>query len=324
MIPLLPREQKKQAQSLLHSQGQSTKQLVLIHTGVVVLLSLFSSGLNLYLDDQIGATGGLSGLGLRSVLQTIQTIAQYAITLFSPFWSAGFLAAALAWADGKTATGKTLLSGFRRFSSILNLQILRSLLYLALCLATGYIAGLLFTMTPYAAPLLALLEPAVTSGILDLTLIDSAALLQAYTPFLLLWLVILIPVALFFFYSLRLSLYLIVDHPRMGAMRAMAASVQAMRGQKKQMLRLDLSYLWYYILEAALLIVCYLDLILPLMGITLPANPTVLFFVFLGLYGVLQLCLHLWKKPEVDTTYALVYRKIIQANLSFPSVPTQE
>ena len=110
---------KSQARERLRDNGANARKLVLIHTGVVVLLSLISSGLNIYLDDQIGATGGLSGLGTRSILQTIQTMLQYITTLFSPFWTVGFLTVAMIWAADRqpqtTASAASLLSSAMSF-----------------------------------------------------------------------------------------------------------------------------------------------------------------------------------------------------------------
>ena len=63
------------------------RRLVLLYCGVIALLTLGSNGLHLYLDNHIGETGGLSGLGTRSVLQTVQELLTYLNFLFSPFWT---------------------------------------------------------------------------------------------------------------------------------------------------------------------------------------------------------------------------------------------
>lgn len=313
MVSFTPRGLKSQTRVRLQRNGRNARQLVLLHTGVVVLFSLISSGLNIYLDEQISTTGGLSGLGARSVLQTIQTIVQYASTLFSPFWSAGFLFAALIWAADRKPQTRDLLYGFRRFSSLLSYELWLSLVSFFLMMGTGYASGLLFSLTPFSDPLVELIEPIIASGTLDLSLVAMDELVSAYIPFIVIWMLVFIPVITVFLYSLRLSKYLILDHPGMSAMRAMSASAVAMKGKKIQLFKLDLSFWWYYALEAILVVVCYLDVILPLLGITLPFNPTVGYFVFLALYGVLQLVLHLWKKPEVEVTYALAYRFITQS-----------
>lgn len=308
MTSFTPKGLKTRARECLRNFGSNAHQLILIHTGVVVLLSLISSGLHFYLDNQISSTGGLSGLSTRSFLQTLQTLMQYATTLFTPFWSAGFLTVAMLWSSERRAENKDLLHGFRRFGSIISYEFLLSILTVFLMLGTGYGAGILFSMTPYADTLMDLISPILSSGTMDLSLIPADALLPAYLPFLFIWSLIAIPVLTFFFYSIRFALYLILDHPQIGAMRAMAVSAAVLRGKKMQLFRLDLSFWWFYAMEALLLIVCYLDMILPALGISLPFSSTAGYFIFLALYGILQLLLHLWKKPEIETAYALAYR----------------
>lgn len=311
MIDFTPRGLKQQSQERLRGMESDARRLVLIHTGVIVLLSLLSSGLNMYLDYQIGDTGGLSGLGARSFLQTLQTVLQYAITLFTPFWSAGFLWVSLRFANGQRPGEKDLLSGFKRFSSILSYQILLMLLYFALAMACAYITSILYSMTSFADPVAELLEPMVASGSIDMSAIPAEALLSAYVPMLVIYCVVLLPVLVFFTYSLRLSEYFIMDQTRMSGMRALRSSMQAMRGHRFQMFKLDLSFWWFYLLEGILMVVCYLDVLLPLFGIALPFNEVVAYFVCLILYCVLELLLHLWKKPQIDVTYALAYQSIV-------------
>lgn len=310
MIPFRPKEIQSQARDRLRDNGTQAWQLVLIHTGVIVLISLLSNGLHFYLDEQISSTGGLSGLGTRSMLQTLQTMLQYASTLFAPFWSAGFLTVSMIWAANGLPQSKDLLYGFRRFRSILSYELLLCLMCFFVIMGSGYLTGFLFSFTPFAAPLIELLEPVVNSGTMDLSVIPEDQLIAAYLPFLIMWILVMIIPLTRLLYTLRLSLYFLLDHPDMSAIRAMMTSSGAMRGRKFQMFKLDLSFWWYYLLESLLVIVCYLDMILPLFGISLPFSETFGYFLFLALYGILQIILHIWKKPEVATSYALAYHFI--------------
>ena len=70
------RELKSRADNLAEANREGTRSLVLLYCGVLAVLTLGSSGLNLYLNDQISGTGGLSGIGLRSVLSTAQSVLQ--------------------------------------------------------------------------------------------------------------------------------------------------------------------------------------------------------------------------------------------------------
>ena len=304
------------SQSATRLQGISASRLVLIHTGVLLLLSILGSAINLYLDSQISGTGGLSGLGTRSVLQSLQTFLQYGTTLFTPFWQAGFTIAMLHIADGKPASEKDLLGGFRRWTAVLSLQLFTMMLLFGVAIACGYLAATIFALTPFSEPLALAIEPMLASGTLDMSAISTDVLLDAYIPLLVIYLLILLPLVLYFTLSLRLSNYLILDQ-RMGGFMAIHFSMAAMRGKRLKVLKLDLSFWWYYLAEVLLTIVCYLDIILPFLGITLPFNETVAFFAALVLYAALELAFHLWKKPYHDTAYALACREIL-LSLEFP------
>ena len=48
------------------------KRLVAFHTAVALVLSLLALAIDFLLEQKIGNTGGLSGVGTRSVLKTVQ------------------------------------------------------------------------------------------------------------------------------------------------------------------------------------------------------------------------------------------------------------
>lgn len=87
------RELKARASALAEAHRPAVRRVVLLYCGVLAAMTLGSSGLSMYLDSRIGTTGGLDGMGLRSILQTVQEILLFANLYFGPFWSAGFLAA---------------------------------------------------------------------------------------------------------------------------------------------------------------------------------------------------------------------------------------
>lgn len=310
MADINPSILKSQAKTRLQS-GNATK-LVLIHTGLLLILSIIASGINLFLDEQISTTGGLGGLGLRTTLQSIQSFIRYGMVLFSPFWHAGFTVAILRIAKGQKASPSDFLGGFRRWGAILGLQLFQMILMLCIAVSCAYIASVIFALTPFAAPLAEAIEPIMASGVLDLASIDAEVLAQAYIPLLIIYALILLPLLLLASLAIRLSNYLILDH-KLPAFPSIYFSILAMRGHMIKMLKLDISFLWYYLVELALSVVCYLDWILPAFGVTLPFNETIAFFAALLLYSVLELAFHLWKKPYRDTSYALAYLEILHS-----------
>lgn len=325
------RDLKQAAAQRLQNASFDPKHLVLIHTGVVVALNLMVNGLNFYLSEQIGSTGGLGGLGLRSVLETAQTILGYFATFFTPFWTAGFLFAMVSIARGRSVGPGSLTQGFRRFGSILSYSLWEMLLMMSVATLLMYLCSFVYVLTPFSSDLLVMLEelmmdPAflTASGAINMELLPMDTLFAQLLPMLVLYVLVLIPVLIWLGYHFRMCTFLLVEGIPRGGFGSFVVSSKLMSGHKWQMLKLDLSFWWYYLLEALLTIVLYLDLILPMMGIPLPVDPNVAYFTTIALYGVLQLGLHWWKKAEVDTTIALayeaIYREVVPVD---PPMPTR-
>ena len=294
----------------------ANQRLVLIYCGAIALLTLGSNGLHLYLDGHIGATGGLSGLGMRSVLQTIQEVLSYINLFFGPFWTAGFLYAMIKVSRGQTPGTGDLLEGFRRVGRVLANTVFQFLVLMAATIAVANVAAVIFSFTPAGADFAERMEPLLNDpgfltadGQLDLASIPLDVMVSAAMPMLILSGALLLPVCIWFFYGFRMSLYLVMERP-IGGMRACMESMRLMRGHKWQMFRLDLSFWWYHLLGVLVTVVGYLDVILTMLGIPLPLDGTWMFFLTLGAYCVLQTGLFLWKKCQVDAAYVMAYEAI--------------
>ncbi len=293
-----------------------TKRLVLIYSGVLALLTLGINGLYLLLDSQIGGTGGLDGLGLRSVFQTIQNVLSYGNMIFGPVWSAGFLYAMMSMVRGGVPGTRDLLEGFRRFGRVLGYLAFQFLIVVALMTAAIYAAALIFTFSPLGAEFAELLGPVLTDpnliaadGTINMALIPTEAMEAASVPMLVLVLAIFLPLYAWLSYGFRMALYLVMNGS-IGGVRAHFASRQLMRGHKWQLLKLDLGFWWYYALIGLTAVVGYLDLILGLLGVAVPIDATVLYFLTMGAYLALQMAVALWKKCPVDAAYILAFESI--------------
>ena len=300
---------RKQARSLLQTIPYRPKKLVLIHTGVSLGASLLLSILSYVLNLGIGQTGGLSGIGLRSVLASAQAVLELGVSLVLPFWNVGLLFAALRWANGENATPTHLLQGFRRFPALLGLSFVQGGLYLVLGMAVFYISSSLFLLTPYSDALMAQLAPLMEEGSADLL---AAELMEAAgtsaIPLLALAAVLFAVVAIPMFYRLRFAPYAIMEGH--GTVRSMVHSVRITKGSVLQLIKLDLSFWWFYLLQALTVALCYGDQILPALGITLPLSADLGFFLFYVLGIVTQLLL-LWQcQARVSTAYCLAYRML--------------
>ncbi len=325
MAVLNPRELKDAASRRIQEASFDPKKLILIHTGVIVALNLIVSGLNVYLSEQIGTTGGLGGLGLRSVLQTAQTVLSYFATFFTPFWTAGLLFSMVSVARGNEVGPRSLLHGFRRFGSVLSYTLWEMLIYMFACMMLCYLVTYVYLMTPLAREFLVYMEKLMqnpelflANGSVNMAALPLETLYPMLIPLLILYFAALIPVALCLGYRFRLGIFLLVEGIPRGALGAFFVSSKLMKGHKWQMLKLDLSFWWYYLLEGLLMLVLYLDVILSALGIALPVSGIVAYFITILLYGVLQLVLHWWIKARIDVTYAsayeAIYREVVPAN----------
>ncbi len=296
------------------------RKLVLLHTGAALVLTTLLTVLNFILTRKIDTTGGLSGIGSRAILETVQTMLQYASTVLLPFWELGIVAAAIGLARGQETGPKTLLEGFRRFFPALRMFLLRLVLYFVVAMVCINISITLFTLTPLARPMLELLEPILSgsNGTLNLDQIlaqmPAEEMLRAMMPiwaiFAVLYAIIMLPLH----YRLRLAEFVLMDAPKPGAIAALRESSQMMRHNRWKLFRLDLGFWWFYLLQGVVALLCYGDILVDWAGIELPVTADARFFLFYAAYVLCQLALYVFAWGKVQTTYAAYYDALLQYN----------
>lgn len=295
---------KDAAREAIAGAAYDPKRLILIHTGAMVALSLILTLVDYVLQQQISGTGGLGGVGLRSVLETIQTVLLIGQVLSVLFWQIGYIYAALRITRGQAAGPGSLLEGFRRFFPVLRLRLLLALLYSGLTMLCVYAASILFSLTPWSEPILAAYEAGTEEALLaamDTVMLPLTGVMG------LVMLIVVVPYA----YRLRMTEYALMDDPAAGARRAIRKSRMMMRGNRLQLLKLDLSFWWFYALEIVVAMLAYGDLLLPMFGVALPWSDTVSYYVFLVVCYLGQLALYWWRGNDVRLTYALAYQSML-------------
>lgn len=304
------------AQRLSAAPGDPYR-LTLLHTGAAAALSLVVTVANFLITRQLDSTGGLSGIGTRSVLSTVQTL----LTLFSmavlPFWNMGFLRAALCFARGERTAPTTLLEGFRRWGKVLRLQLLRTLLYILIALACSQLAGTLFMLSPFSLPSTQAMEALLTAT--DAAAMEAAmeAMLPMLIPMYVILGVVLCAVVIPVFYRLRLADFALMDEAH-GALAAMGLSNYSMRGNMWKFFRLDLSFWWYYALQLLAVALAYGDVALEALGV-----PTgdLGYFIF-SIASLLAQVLVTWRfAPCVQTAAATAYDHLRKMPPAKPTVP---
>ena len=304
---------KETARQRLETAAFDPRKLMLVYAGVSAGLMLLVTGLNFLLTEQISGTGGLGGLGTRAMLETVMEVLRLAVNLLLPFWNMGYLYCTLKIVRGQTFDLKDLLAGFRNFGPVLRLTFLYSLQFLMLGILWFYPSVLLYSVTPLSAPLMELMEPFVQSGtevVLDDAIMLAAA--EAMIPLFVLYGVIFLIAAAPRFYNYRMAFYALMDDPKAGARMALGRSTMMMRGKRLDLFKLDASFWWFYVLDGLTLVLCFGDLVLGMLGITLPISADVSHFLFYVLSLGTQLGLYVWARNGVECTYAAGYDAILE------------
>ena len=303
-----------QAKTRLQEVSGNPKKLVLIHTAIALGSSLLLTFITYLLSLLIDETGGLSGLTTRSLLTTAQSVLELVVMIAMPFWQVGIFYAALQWTRKESANFDSLLQGFRRFGAVLGLQILRGVLFLALGMPLSYIATAIFMLTPFSAPFLERIAPMMEQGLTPeqlealITPEFTAATTHAAIPLLIIFAIIYLAVAIPVFYRIRFADFAVMDN--MPAGRALVNSFNITKGSCLQVLKIDLSFWWFYLLQILSVAVCYADTILPALGVALPVSGVTAAFLFYILGTLLQgVLLWQWEAHRV-TVYGLAYRTL--------------
>lgn len=285
-------------------------------------LALLVSSISYLLSDSIAGTGGLDGMGLRSILTTAQSLLGMFSSVALPFWVMGYTHAMLRLSRKQQANNFSLLEGFRRFGPGLRLMLLQGLLFGSLLMACLYFGITLLSMTPLATPVLAVLDPILqelgTNPEPGLTEEAMAAITDAMTPMiigcLVIYGIVLIPLS----YRLRFAQMRLMDDPPCGALAAIRESTTITRRHCIALFRLDLSFWWFYALELGILLLAYSDILLVFLGIPLPVNSEGAFWLSYVFSMIAQVAIYTLFHNKVTVTYALAYDALRKPPSSLP------
>lgn len=290
-------------------QAQHPGRVILIHTGAMLLLSLILTIGDFLLNQQISATGGLDGMGLRSVLITIRSVLRLSQLIILPFWQIGYTYYTLKVARGETAGLPDLLEGFRRWAPVLRLKMLMLVMGILLAIISGYATGILFSMTPWAAPLVDLVSDGSMTEEAFLAALPAISQ-EIMIPIMVIFGLCFLAGFVYLFFRFRLAELWLMAHPEGGALAALRSSRLAMRGNCKAMFKIDLHFWWFYLLELLVTALCYGDTVLNTLGMEMTTDAFGHYLIFFCLYIWAQMSLYWWKRNEVAVTYAHAYLEL--------------
>ena len=305
---LEPRTLRQNAADSL-ARAEKPGRIILIHTAVTLLLSLLLSIADHLLNRQIGATGGLGGMGTRSILTTVQSMLRLAQVVLLPFWQVGYTYYVLKVSQAQPAGTSDLYEGFRRFGPVLRLKAFMVILMIPLSIVSAYAGIILFLATPWAAPMMQAMNTLITDTVDEETMINALMplVLDQIVPISILFGLCFLVGAFFLFFRFRFAELWLMDHPQGGALAALVNSHKLMKGNWKAMLRVDLGFWWFYLLELLVTALAFGDIALGMMGIEMTTDAFGSYLIFFGLYLCGQLALYWWKRNYVSATYAQAY-----------------
>ena len=304
---------KETAAQRLDRAGQAGR-IALIYAGITVGASALVTLINYALDLRIDQTGGLSNMGTRTILSTVSTMLPMVLSGFLMCLDVGYIGSMLRVSRGQYASPNSLRIGFDRFWTLLRYSIIQGAIFFGLMMLSIYTAVQIFLLTPLAKPVMEILVPLAQDGPIDpAALMESpiyADLMWAILPAIILsavmYLALFIPVS----YQYRMTNYVILDKPGMGALAAMRESKKMMRRNRFNLFRLDFSFWWFHGLCFLASCICYGDSFLPMLGIELPISADVSYFIFYALFLAAEFAIYFYLRNRVEVTYALAYEAL--------------
>lgn len=307
-------EIKAAALRRLTDAGQA-KRIAAIYAGVTLGLSALVTILGLVLEAMMSGATGLGGMGRRTILSSVQSMLPWVVGLITMCVELGYQAAMLRVARGQYTSPQTLRLGFDRFWVLLRCILLEGVILFAIAFGGIYIATMLFMLTPFSGRVMEVLSPVLENVtllspemVLDEVLYDQ--LMQAMIPAFVMCAIVVAAAAIPVLYRLRMARFVIIDKPGIGALAALRESRKMMKGNCLRLAKLDISLWPYYIGCVFASLLCYGDVLLPMMGARFPWSDTVSYYLFFALYLAVQFAVYYFLRNQAEVAYSIAYDSI--------------
>lgn len=296
-------------------QSPSQQKIVAIYGALSLGLMLLVTVVNYLLGLQLDNYGGLSNLGKRTMLSSVRTMLPMVQSLLLMCLDLGYIAAMLRIARGMYTSPQTLRLGFDRFWLLLRCGIFKGLIMTGVLFACMYAGVMIFTVTPFSRPATEIIAPLVSQvSLLDTGIvIDEATyaqLMKAMLPAFGICGILMLVLGGAVYYNFRMVNHIIIDRPAIGAVMALRESKKMMKGHRLQLLKLDISLWWYYLPVVLSMLLCYGDMLLPMLGVELPLPEAAAFFGFYVLYLAASFAIHYFLRNRAEVCYGLAYEAV--------------
>lgn len=306
---LNPRSLREAAGRAL-ARGRDPKKLIYSYSLIILVLSLLVTLADLWLENRISGTGGLSNLGTRAIFSTVQAVLPILLSGLAMCLEFGYLSGMMRIARGQYADHTDLKVGLQKIGPLLRLFLLEALICLALGFVAAQLAGVILAMTPWAEPVIEVIQIMNTTDPATLTEAEALSMLMQLVPLYVIagivYLIILIPML----YKLRLAKFCLLDDPSGRALAAIRTSSKLMRHRIFAFVKIDLSLWLYYAANVVMTVLLFLDLILPLLGIPLPMDARTFSLVVYGAALVVQFGIQVTLRNKLEAVYLTAYDRL--------------
>ena len=314
-MTLSSRDLKRTAHEKLHN-AKNQREIILLYAAITLGLGLVILLLQLTLNQKISHTGGLSGMNSRNMLSALSSFLPLVSSIVTMCLAFGYMGGMLRISRGQYASRNALKTGFERFWPLLRLKLLLGAMILGLGFGASYLASLIFMLSPFSDSFMNAVAPAVSGGSLltggTITLDETAldAITAASGPLIVIFLALILAFVVPMLYRFRMADYVLYDHPEVGAMYALLASRKMMQGNRWQVFKLDMSFWWYYLITVLAAVLAYGDVLLALVGVSLPMDGTLSYILFYLLSVAATFAQLYFLRNPMEVTYALAYDQL--------------
>lgn len=327
MNVLEPRKIKQQARMILEQTQPDYRRTVALHSAVSLGALVLVLILDILLSGAMAQTGGLSGIGARSILGTAQGVLSTAVNILLPFWELGILYTSVRVVRRQNREFSMLTRGFYRLGPVLRYWLAQIVLYSVVAMVLTNAVTILTAFLPVPAELENAMAQINIEAITDpeqlMAQLPVEQILSAAMPVLILFSVAYGAVLIHLGYRFRLSQYLLIDEERLGALAALGISNRLTAGNKWNLFKLDLSFWWYYALQLGSVAIAYAPELMALAGVKLPVPAAVATLLFYILYAAAGLALSWWAGAYVQTAYACAYEELCAPPENCPVIDAQ-
>lgn len=324
MNVLRPKEIKCRAAQLLTESAADYRKTVVLHSAISLAALIIVMLLDLMLSNAVAQTGGLAGIGARSVLGTVQGVLSTAVNILLPFWELGILYTSIRAVRRQPWEFSMLTRGFHRLGPMVRYYLAQIGILMLVAMVSSNAVMMLTMWIPVPESLQAAFAQIDMTAVQDpeqlMAQLPIDQLLSYALPTLVLFAVAYCGILIHLSYRFRLSRYLLLDEQKIGAVAALGISNRLTKGNKWNLFKLDLSFWWYYTLQLLVMALAYGVELLSLLGVTLPMSSGVANLLFYGLYAVASLALSWWAGAYVQASYACAYQQLCTPPESNPQI----